>query len=57
MCTWSEIGGLRWWHLRRGDRPRVTLLVAGAGTVAVSMIGLVAYGSLPVAVKRRDPVP
>jgi MFS family permease len=37
--------------------PRVTLLLAGAGTVAVSMIGLVAYGSLPAAVKRRDPVP
>jgi hypothetical protein len=37
--------------------PRVTLLVAGAGRVAVSIIGLVAYASLPVAVKRRDPVP
>jgi MFS family permease len=37
--------------------PRVTLLVAGAGTVAVSMIGLAAYGSLPAAVKRRVPVP
>jgi MFS family permease len=37
--------------------PRVTLLVAGAGTVAVSIIGLVAYGSLPAVVKRRDPVP
>jgi len=37
--------------------PRVTLLVAGAGTVAVSIIGLVAYGSLPATVKRRDPVP
>jgi MFS family permease len=32
--------------------PRVTLLVAGAGTIAVSIIGLVAYGSLPAAVKR-----
>jgi MFS family permease len=37
--------------------PRVTLLVAGAGTVAVSIFGLVAYASLPAAVKRRDPVP
>jgi MFS family permease len=37
--------------------PRVTLLVAGAGTVAVSIIGLVAYASLPAAAKRRDPVP
>jgi MFS family permease len=34
--------------------PRVTLLVAGAGTVAVSIIGLVAYASLPAAVRRRD---
>jgi MFS family permease len=32
--------------------PRVTLLLAGAGTVAVSSIGLVVYASLPVAVRR-----
>ena len=37
--------------------PRVTLLVAGAGTVVVSIIGLVAYGSLPAAVRRRGLVP
>jgi MFS family permease len=34
--------------------PRGTLLLAGAGTVAVSIIGLVAYASLPAAVRRRD---
>jgi MFS family permease len=33
--------------------PRGTLLLAGAGTVAVSTIGLGAYASLPAAVKRR----
>jgi MFS family permease len=33
--------------------PRGTLLLAGAGTVAVSTIGLAAYASLPAAVKRR----
>jgi MFS family permease len=37
--------------------PRATLLLAGAGTVAVSIIGLVAYASLPAAVRRRDLVP
>jgi len=36
--------------------PRVTLLLAGAGTIAVGIIGLVAYASLPPAVRRRDPV-
>jgi hypothetical protein len=34
--------------------PRGTLLLAGAGTVAVSMIGLVAYASLPPAARRGD---
>jgi len=34
--------------------PRVTLLLAGGGTVAVGIIGLVAYASLPAAVRRRD---
>jgi MFS family permease len=33
--------------------PRVTLLLAGAGTIAVSFIGLAAYASLPVAVRRE----
>jgi MFS family permease len=34
--------------------PRGTLLLAGAGTVAVSIIGLVAYASLPPAARRGD---
>jgi MFS family permease len=34
--------------------PRATLMLAGAGTVAVSIIGLVAYASLPAPVRRSD---
>jgi hypothetical protein len=53
------------WHFREfglggilveAIESRATLLLAGAGTVAVSAIGLVAYASLPAAVKRGDHV-